>query len=94
MTTIYLNNLPITVSEGDIRELLEPFGAVQAVQIIVDRYIDQQYGFCFAEMANDEDAQQAISGLNGREYVGQTLEASETRPRSSDSRAGAAKKRW
>jgi RNA recognition motif-containing protein len=49
--------------------------------VIVDRDTGRSKGFGFVEMGSDEEAQAAISALNGREIGGRTLTVNEARPR-------------
>ena len=58
-------------------------GEVTSVKIIQDKDTGKSRGFCFVEMANDTEAQAAISGLNGSEIEGRNLKVSEARPKAS-----------
>jgi RNA recognition motif-containing protein len=42
-----------------------------------DRETGQPRGFAFVEMANDEDAAKAMTGLNGKEVAGRALRVNE-----------------
>jgi RNA recognition motif-containing protein len=83
---IYVGNLSFDVSEAALRDAFEAFGAVASVNIIKDQFTGQSRGFGFVEMPVASEAQAAISGLNGKELMGRTLNVSEARPRT-DSRA-------
>ena len=78
---IYVGNLPFTVSEDEIREAFAAYGEVSSVAIIKDRDTGQSRGFAFVEMPNGNEAQAAISGLNGQDLKGRTLTVNEARPR-------------
>lgn len=78
---IYVGNLPYSVSEDDIRKAFEPFGEVGEVNIIIDRMSGRSKGFGFVEMSNDDEAQKAMSELNGTELDGRQLNVNEARPR-------------
>jgi RNA recognition motif-containing protein len=69
------------VTETDLRAAFEAFGAVTSVNIIKDQFTGQSRGFGFVEMPTASEAQAAISGLNGKELWGRTLNVSEARPR-------------
>jgi RNA recognition motif-containing protein len=56
------------------------FGTVQSVKIIEDRDTGRSRGFAFVEMSSDEEAQKAISGLNGKEVDGRALTVNEAKP--------------
>jgi len=78
---LYVGNLAHSMSDSELKELFEQFGSVQSAQIIMDRETGRSKGFGFVEMQSDQEAQAAISGLNGKEAVGRTLTVNEARPR-------------
>jgi len=83
---IYVGNLSYEITEEDLRQAFEPFGQVESVSIIKDKYSGQSKGFGFIEMPSKAEAQAAIDGLNGKELKGRTLNVNEARPRSEGSR--------
>ena len=85
---IYVGNLSYQVSEEDLRVAFEPFGQVESVNIIKDKYSGQSKGFGFVEMPSEEEARSAINELNGKELNGRTLNVNEARPRSERGRGG------
>jgi cold-inducible RNA-binding protein len=78
---IYVGNLPYEVTEEDLKQAFDPFGSVDSVAIIKDKYSGQSKGFGFVEIASKEEAQAAIEGLNGKELKGRALNVNEARPR-------------
>ena len=78
---IYVGNLSYEVTEEDLRLAFEPFGQVESVNIIKDKYTGQSKGFGFVEMPSKTEAQSAIDGLNDTELKGRTLNVNEARPR-------------
>jgi RNA recognition motif-containing protein len=78
---IYVGNLPHAAADEDLRQLFEPFGEVTSVAIIKDKFSGESRGFAFVEMPSKEAAQKAISGLNGSELKGRSLNVNEARPR-------------
>lgn len=84
---IYVGNLPYAVSEGDLRALFEPFGAVSSATIIKDKFTGDSKGFGFVEMG-DAEAQAAIDGLNGTEFKGRSLTVNQARPKGEGSGGG------
>jgi cold-inducible RNA-binding protein len=77
---LYLGNLSYEVSEEDLKTALGPFGTVESVTIMKDKYTGRSKGFGFAEMASPAEGQAAIQGLNGKELKGRTLNVNEARP--------------
>src|SRR5204862_7308643 len=67
---LFVGNLPFTVTEDRIREMFQEFGEVQSVTIPTDRETGKSRGFAFVEMTNDDDAEKAIAGVNGRKEGG------------------------
>ena len=88
---IYAGNLSYEITEEDLRLAFEQFGAVEAVNIIKDKFSGQSKGFGFVEMPSGADGQSAIDGLNGKEKKGRTLKVNEARPRS-EKRGGRGKR--
>ncbi|MBI3680884.1 MAG: RNA-binding protein [Acidobacteria bacterium] len=82
MKNIFVGNLNFGASEQDLRALFEPYGAVERVSIITDRDTGRSRGFAFVEMPNDQEADRAITSLNGAQLGGRTLNVNEARPKS------------
>ncbi len=86
---IYVGNLPYNMSENDLRAAFEAYGTVTKVSIIKDKFSGESRGFAFVEMASDDEARAAISGLADKEINGRTLRINEARPRDDrDDRGG------
>jgi cold-inducible RNA-binding protein len=78
---LYVGNLTYEVTDTDLDKLCGEFGTVRSAQVIMDRDTARSKGFGFVEMTNDQEAQAAINGLNGREVNGRKLTVNEARPR-------------
>lgn len=78
---LYVGNLSYATSDSDLQQMFEQFGTVQSAQIIMDRDSGRSKGFGFVEMGSDQEAQAAITGLNGKEVGGRSLTVNEARPR-------------
>lgn len=96
MKSVFVGNLNFETTEGDLRTLFEPFGEIDGIFVINDRETGRPRGFAFVEMADDNEAAQAMAGLDGREVAGHALRVNEaapklerSRPRSSFSGPGA-----
>jgi len=85
---IYVGNLSYSVTEDDLRQAFGAFGQVASVSIIKDKFSNQSKGFGFVEMPSQEEAQAAISGMNGKELKGRAMNVNEARPRTDDRRSG------
>jgi len=78
---IYIGNLSYGVNDEELRSAFEEFGKVDTVSIIKDNLTGQSKGFAFVEMPDAEEAQKAISGMNGKDLKGRALTVNEARPR-------------
>jgi len=85
---IYVGNMSFDSSETELRKAFEAHGQVDSVTIIMDRDTGRPKGFGFVEMANDAEAKKAIEGLNGKDFMGRTLNVNEARPRTDGPRGG------
>lgn len=61
--------------------MFEAYGTVDRVNIVTDRDTGRARGFAFVEMSADAEGNAAISGLNGRDVDGRTLNVNEARPK-------------
>jgi cold-inducible RNA-binding protein len=77
---IYVGNLSYQTTDGDLTTLFEQVGPVESVNVITDRDTGRSKGFAFVEMSG-EDADKAITQLNGTEIDGRALTVNEARPR-------------
>ena len=78
---MYIGNLSYNVRESDLRQVMEEYGTVESVKLIMDRNTNRSKGFAFVEMPEAAEAQQAINKLNGAEYVGRQMVVKEALPR-------------
>jgi RNA recognition motif-containing protein len=61
---LYVSNLSRRISEHLIVEMFERFGSVYDVQLPIDSFTGLPKGYAFVEMISDEEAHDAIDGLN------------------------------
>jgi RNA recognition motif-containing protein len=85
---IYVGNLSRDLTESELREAFAAFGEVSSASIIKDKFSGETRGFGFVEMPNKEEADKAISALNGRDLKGRTASVNEARPRTDKPRTG------
>ena len=78
---LYVGNLSYGTTDSDLQGMFEEFGTVESAQVIIDRDSGRSKGFGFVEMRNDQEAQAAISALNGKEVDGRALTVNEAKPR-------------
>jgi len=78
---LYVGNLPYEVGETELQELFGRAGSVESVAVMRDQMTGRARGFAFVEMSTDEDAQHAITALNGTQVGGRNLTVNEARPK-------------
>jgi RNA recognition motif-containing protein len=78
---IYIGNLNYRVREDNLKRALEEYGDVDSIKVIKDRDTGRSKGYAFAEMPNDDEAQEAISGLNETDFEGRQLVLKEALPK-------------
>jgi RNA recognition motif-containing protein len=85
---LYVGNLSYDVNSSDLEQLFAQYGTVQSAEVISDRDTGRSKGFGFVQMGSDEEAQAAISALNGQEHGGRSLTVNEAKPREDRPRGG------
>ncbi len=79
-TKLYVGGLPYSTTEAELSELFAPQGAVESARVITDKFTGQSRGFGFVEMATAEEAQKAITALNGTQLGGRSITVNEAKP--------------
>jgi nucleolin len=75
---LYIGNLPFTATEEAVKTFFGQVGEVTSVNLISDTYTGRPRGFGFLEM---ENADQAVTDLNGKDFEGRPLKVSIARER-------------
>lgn len=81
MTNIYVGNLTFGTDNAELESLFAQYGQVTDAQVIKDRETGRSRGFGFVEMGSTDDAQKAISELNGKDLNGRQLTVNLAKPR-------------
>ncbi len=85
---LYIGGLSYSTTSEALREFFAQSGNVVSATVITDRFSGQSRGFGFVEMGTTEDAQNAISQLNGRELDGRRLVVEISNPQAPRSGGG------
>jgi RNA recognition motif-containing protein len=85
---LYVGNLGYNVTSADLERLFAEHGTVRSAQVIEDRASGRSKGFGFVEMESDDQAQAAITALNGQQHDGRALTVNEAKPREAGSGGG------
>ena len=81
---LFVGNLSWNVRDEELKEAFAPHGTVEEAVVIMDRMKNRSKGFGFVTMSTEEEAQNAISELNGKEVDGRAINVSEAREESRD----------
>jgi RNA recognition motif-containing protein len=81
-TNIYVGNLAFSTSSSDLERLFAEHGGVTRAQVVEDRETGRSRGFGFVEMSSSDEAQKAISALDGSEVDGRNLKVNVAKERS------------
>lgn len=94
---LYVGNLTYEMTASELERMFQPHGTVESAQVISDRDTGRSKGFGFVEMGTQQEAQAAITALNGKDCNGRALTVNEAKPREdrggSRDRTGGSK-RW
>ncbi len=80
MKKVYVGNLPWSVSKDSLTELFSGYGDIEEAIVISDKYSGRSKGFGFVTFKNDDDADKAVSEMNGKDIEGRELKVSEAKP--------------
>ncbi len=78
---LFVGGLPYRTTGDELKDAFSQAGEVATASIVTDRETGRSRGFGFVEMANDADADKAISMWNGKDFGGRSLTVSEARPK-------------
>ena len=71
---LFVGGLSFSTSNERLREAFAAVGSVESASVVTDRDTGRSRGFGFVEMATPEEAEQAISRLNGTNLDGRTIQ--------------------
>jgi RNA recognition motif-containing protein len=79
---IYVGNLPLEVTEDELRQEFTAFGEVISATIMNDKYIGsgQQRGYGFVQMPSQSEGKAAITALNDKTLGHMTINVVEALP--------------
>lgn len=87
-TSIYVGNLPYSLNEESLNEIFGAFGSVVSAKIITDMNTKRSKGFGFVEMANSDEANNAIKELDNAEINGRNVRVNIAKPKEERERTG------
>jgi RNA recognition motif-containing protein len=78
---LYVGGLSYSVTDSQLQQLFASQGTVESAKVVMDRDSDRSRGFGFVEMSTQEEAEKAITALNGTQHEGRSLTVNMSKPR-------------
>ena len=78
---LFVGNLSFNTTENDLNDMFAAHGTVTEANLVTDRETGRPRGFGFITMSTAEEAEKAISALNGHNVDGRELNVNVARPR-------------
>lgn len=78
---MFVGSLPWSVDDAGLAQIFSQAGTVVSAQVVKDRDTGRSRGFGFVEMSTEEEAQAAVSNLNGTDVEGRKIVVNIARPR-------------
>ena len=85
---LYVGNLSYDVDNAALEQMFVEHGTVDSAQVISDRMTGRSKGFGFVEMSSDDEAQSAITALDGKDCGGRAIKVNEAKERESRGAGG------
>ena len=80
-TNLFVRNISYKAQSEDLQALFEQVGTVASAKVIFDRETGKSRGFGFVEMATAEEAERAITELDGAELLDRPIAVQPAKPR-------------
>jgi RNA recognition motif-containing protein len=97
---LYVGNLAFQATTDSVRAAFADLGEVTDVHVVMDRDTGKSRGFAFVTMGTDQQAQAAITSMNGALLDGRALRVNEAEARApragggGESFGGERRNRW
>jgi RNA recognition motif-containing protein len=85
---LFVGNLSFNTTENDLQDAFAAHGTVLEANLMMDRATGRPRGFAFVTMSSDQEAQAALTALNGATVDGRNLTVNIARPREERSGGG------
>jgi len=85
---LFVGNLSFNTTENDLQDAFAAHGTVLEANLMMDRVSGRPRGFGFVTMGTDEEAQKAMTALNGTTMDGRNLTVNVAKPREERSGGG------
>src|SRR3954447_21019898 len=78
---LFVGNLSYQTMENDLQDYFSQAGAVNSVNLMMDKFTGKSRGFAFIEFASAADANKAVEMFHNQEFQGRALTVNIARPR-------------
>lgn len=78
---LFVGNLSFETTENDLNDAFAAHGSVTEANLMIDRTTNRSRGFAFVTMSTEEEAQKAISAMNGTDLGGRNITVNIAKPR-------------
>jgi cold-inducible RNA-binding protein len=87
-TKLFVGNLSFDTTENDLQDAFAAHGTVTEANLMVDRATGRPRGFGFVTMGSPEEAQNAVTALNGSQLGNRSITVNEARPKAEGAGGG------
>src|SRR6266436_2695769 len=87
-TKLFVGNLSFNITENALQDAFSAHGTVIETNLMMDRATGRPRGFAFVTMSTTEEAQKAMTAMNGVALDGRNLTVNEAKPREERSGGG------
>jgi cold-inducible RNA-binding protein len=78
-TKLFVQNLPFTLSELDLRDAFAQHGTVTDMLVPMERDTGRPRGFAYVTMSCHAETEKVIAAMNGRSLAGRILSITEAK---------------
>ena len=78
---LFVGNISFNTTENDLQDAFAAHGTVVEANLMMDRATGRPRGFGFVTMSTDEEAQAALTAMNGKSVDGRALTVNIAKPR-------------
>jgi cold-inducible RNA-binding protein len=87
-TKLFVGNLSFETTENSLQDAFAAHGTVLETNLMMDRDTGRPRGFGFVTMSTPDEAQKAVTALNGSNLNGRNLTVNEAKPKTERSGGG------
>src|SRR5206468_12349204 len=78
---LFVGGLSFNTTSDGLREFFTQSGTVVSATVVTDQFSGRSKGFGFVEMESNEQAQNAVAHLNGRDLDGRSIKVEVAKPK-------------